>query len=111
MEKRFRDYLRHFEKLDFDVLSDEEIISEKEEIGLHVSILQHELLRKLLIALAAFVCGFIMLAAGLVGQIIIADILGIVILVFGIIMVFSFKESHDVLGRLCVFVDKLTMLN
>lgn len=110
MEKRFRDYLRHFEKLDFDVLSEEEVIEEKKEIELHVNILQHELLRKLLIALTAFICGFIMLAAGLVGQFLIADILGIAIMVFGIFVIFSFKESHDVLSRLCVFVDKLTML-
>ena len=39
MEKRFRDYIRHLEKLDFEVLSDEEIITEREGILLQITVL------------------------------------------------------------------------
>ncbi|RKM60966.1 MULTISPECIES: hypothetical protein [unclassified Butyrivibrio] len=110
MEKRFRDYIRHFEKLDFDVLSEEEVDQEKEEIGLHVDILQHEMLRKIIVTMGIFVCACVIFAAGIIANVLFVDIIGIAIFIGGIVMAFSYKESKDVMGKLCVFVDKLTML-
>lgn len=110
MEKRFRDYIRHFEKLDFDVLSEEEVEQEKEEIGLHVDILQHEMLRKLVVTMGIFICACIIFSAGIIANVLVVDIIGIAIFICGIVMAFSFKESKDAMTKLCVFVDKLTML-
>ena len=45
MEKRFRDYLRHLEKLDFDVISEEEIWEEREGLELKLTEIHQEMMR------------------------------------------------------------------
>ena len=61
MEKRFRDYIRHLEKLDFEVLSDEEIITEREGILLQITVLHQDMLRSLVAAIGMLVCACILL--------------------------------------------------
>ena len=46
MEKRFRDFLRHLDKLDWDVLSDEEIRDEREGIQLHINVMHQEMMKR-----------------------------------------------------------------
>ena len=43
MEKRLRDYLRHLEKLDYDVISEEEIWEEREGLELRLTEIHQEM--------------------------------------------------------------------
>ena len=62
MEKRFRDYLRHLEKLDFDVISEEEIWEEREGLELKLTEIHQEMMRTLIPMMAFFICACIFLA-------------------------------------------------
>ncbi len=55
MEKRIRDRIKRIEKLDMDLLSDEEILAEKKEITLLIEAMQQELLRRIIIIAAVIV--------------------------------------------------------
>ena len=44
MEKRLRDYLRHLEKLDFEVISEEEIWEERERLELRLTEIHQEMM-------------------------------------------------------------------
>ncbi len=109
MDKRFRDYLRHFEKLDFDVISEEEIWEEREALELRLTQIHQEMTR-LLIPMSAFlICTCIFLAAALSGFII-WDFIGAgVTALVALFLANKYKQLSDMAKKLCVYVDKLTM--
>ncbi len=108
MEKRFRDYLRHLEKLDFDVISEEEIWEEREGLQLHLSELHQEMVRLLIPLAALFLGACIFLAAGFsnffIGNFVLAALSAVLALVFAV----KYKHLRDVVKKLLYFVDKLT---
>ncbi len=109
MDKRFRDYLRHFEKLDFDVISEEEIWEEREALELRLTEIHQEMTR-LLIPMSAFlICTCIFLAAAFngffIGNFIGAGVMALIVL----LLANRYKKLSDMIKKLCVYVDKLTM--
>ncbi|WP_029231560.1 hypothetical protein [Butyrivibrio sp. VCB2006] len=110
MEKRFREYLKHFEKLDYDVLSDEEIQDEKSNLELKMTILHQELVRILIVMIGMLICTCIFLANGLCGSNLICLILAVVTGLCVICAAILYKSIAGVIKKLDMFVDKLTLL-
>ncbi len=110
MEKRFRDYLKHFEKLDYDVLSDEEIQDEKSNLELKTAILHRELMRILVVIVGLFICASIFLTTGLgTGSVVcycVAAVMGLCTVYF----IVRYRSVAYILKKLDMFVDKLTLL-
>ncbi len=108
MEKRFRDYLRHLEKLDFDVISEEEIWEEREKLQLKLTEIHQEMVRILIPMMAFLVCTCIFLAEGFshfyVGQFVAAAVMAVGTL----FMAITYKTLSDVVKKLCIYIDKLT---
>ena len=109
MEKRFRDYLKHFERLDFDVLSDEEVRDERENLELKTAILHRELIRLLVIIIGFVICASIFFSAGLTSGNLICYIVAAVLAVFAAYMSSSYKGINSVMKQLEVYADKLTI--
>lgn len=109
MEKRLRDYLRHLEKLDYDVISEEEIWEEREGLELRLNEIHQEMLRILMPMCAFLICACIFLAQALngffIGQFIAAGVAGLVALYLAL----KYKNLFDVTKQLCGYVDKLTL--
>ena len=65
MDKRIRDRIKRIEKLEIELLSDEEILNEKRDAVILAEALQHELLRRIIIIgsfiviLGVFTVGFL----------------------------------------------------
>ncbi len=110
MEKRFREYLKHFEKLDYDVLSDEEIEAEKGNLQLKISVLHQELLRILVGVMGFLICTCIFLATALPSGNIICFILAAVVGLCAVYMSLQYKTIANIIKKLEMFVDKLTLL-
>ena len=110
MEKRFRDFLKHFEKLDYDVLSDEEIADEKSNLELKTSFLHREMMRLLVLAMGLFVCACIFLSAALTGNSIILYVLAACMALFACYVTLQYRGISTVMKQLEVYIDKLTML-
>ena len=110
MEKRFREYLKHFEKLDYDVLSDEEIYDEKGNLELKTGLLHRELVRILLVIVGALVCTSIFLSAALTTGNIACYILAIVTALCAAYLYVRYKAINGIIKQLEGYVDKLTML-
>ena len=110
MEKRFREYLKHFEKLDYDVLSDEEIQDEKSNLELKMTILHQELVRILIVMIGMLICTCIFLANGLVANNLICLILAILTGLCVVSAAILYKSIAGVIKKLDMFVDKLTLL-
>ena len=64
MEKRIRDRIKRVEKLELDLLSDEDILAEKKEVMLLIEAMQQELLRRVII-ISADVIAFMIALVGL----------------------------------------------
>ncbi|SFC43604.1 hypothetical protein [Butyrivibrio sp. YAB3001] len=110
MEKRFREYLKHFEKLDYDVLSEEEIQDEKTNLQLKMSVIHQELVRMLVMIMGFLVCFSIFLSAGIGFEKIICDIISAVMGIAAAFMATRYKEISEILKKLDFYVDKLTRL-
>ena len=110
MEKRFRDYLKHFEKLDYDVLSDEEIADEKSNLELKTGFLHREMMRLLIIAMGLFVCACIFLSGGLVGGGVVSYVLTGVMALLACYISLQYRGIGMVMKQLEIYIDKLTML-
>ena len=109
MEKKLRDYLRHLEKLDFDVISEEEIWEEREGLELRLTEIHQEMIR-LLIPMSAFlICTCVFLAHGfdnlLIFNFVAAGVAGLIT----ICLALKYKTLFGVTKQLCSFVDKLTL--
>ena len=109
MEKRLRDYLRHLEKLDYDVISEEEVWEEREGLEIRLTEIHQEMIRVLIPMAAFLICGSIFLAEAFdgffIGNFIAAGVSYIVALYLAIL----FKNLFDVTRQLCAYVDKLTI--
>ncbi len=109
MDKRFRDYLRHLEKLDFDVISEEEIWEEREGLELRLTEIHQEMVRLLIPMVAFLICACIFLAAAFngffIGNFIAAGCTALV----SVYMALKYRTLSDMVKKLCVFVDKLTI--
>ena len=110
MEKRFRDYLKHFEKLDYDVLSDEEIIDEKGNLELKTALLHREMIRLLVMMMGLLISASIFLSSALTGGGLVCYILAAVLALFAAYMSLQYRGIGTVIRQLEVYVDKLTML-
>ncbi len=110
MEKRFREYIRHLEKLDFEVLSDDEIITEREGILLQITVLHQDMLRSLVAAIGFLICAVIMLSCGMLSTFVAAYVCAGIFAVVAALFASRFKGSGDVMKTLYVFVDKLSRL-
>ncbi|WP_026528246.1 hypothetical protein [Butyrivibrio sp. VCD2006] len=64
MEKRIRDRIKRVEKLELDLLSDEEMLTEKKEITILIEAIQQELLRRVII-IGAVILAFVVAMVGL----------------------------------------------
>ena len=107
MEKRQRDYIRHLEKLDFDVISEEEIWEERERLELKLTEIHQEMIRLLIPTMTILVCTCIFLAFGLysfsVFEFVAAALMAIALLV----LIKRYNEYSDVSKKLESYVDKL----
>ncbi len=110
MEKRFREFLKHFEKLDYDVLSDEEIEAEKSNLQLKMTILHQELVRVLIVMIGMLISTCIFLSAGLTQSNLICYILAVATGLCVIYAAILYKTITGVVKKLDMFVDKLTLM-
>lgn len=110
MEKRFREFLKHFEKLDYDVLSEEEIEAEKSSLQLKMTILHQELVRILIVMVGMLICTCVFLSTGLIGSNLICLVLAIVTGLCVICASILYNSIKRILKNLDMFVDKLTLL-
>ena len=110
MEKRFREYLKHFEKLDYDVLSDEEIMDEKTNLQVKTTMLHQELVRILIGIVGILICACVFLSAGFISGNIISYVLAGVCAALVCYMSMMYKVIAGVIKKLEMFVDKLALL-
>ncbi|MBO6241085.1 MAG: hypothetical protein J6O61_09710 [Butyrivibrio sp.] len=110
MEKRFRDYLRHLEKLDFEVLSEDEVFSEREGIVMQTTVLHQELMRTLTAIIGFLTCASIFLAAGFVKFFFVSFIFAGIFAVAAVICAVHYKDISDVMKKMYFYIDKLTRL-
>ncbi len=110
MEKRFREYLKHFEKLDYDVLSDEEILDEKGNLELKTAILHREMIRLLVICIGFLLCAATFLSTALVSGDLICYILAALTALFSAYISIKYRAIGSIMRQLEIYVDKLTML-
>ena len=109
MEKRFRDYLRHLEKLDYDVISEEEIWEEREGLELRLTEIHQEMMRILIPMMAFFICACIFLAAAF-GNFFIGNFIGAAVMALAAAYLgLKYRTLIVVVKQLCVFIDKLTV--
>ena len=110
MEKRFRDFLRHLDKLDWDVLSDEEIRDEREGIQLHRNVMHQEMMKHIIILASLLISASVLLGASFISQ-------SQLCLVFAILsgasagyLAKGYFKNRDTMNRLYVFADKITQI-
>ena len=109
MEKRFRDYLRHLEKLDLDVISEEEIWEEREGLELKLTQVHQEMLRIIIPTMAFFICACIFLAVFFVNFFLGSAVMAAVMAVCAAYMALRYKTMMDAVKQLNVYLDKLNM--
>ena len=109
MEKRLRDYLRHLEKLDFEVISEEEIWEERERLELRLTEIHQEMMRLLVPMMAFLICACIFLAAGFTNFFVGSFVAAAVMAVVSAYIALRYKEMADAVKKLCVYIDKLTV--
>ena len=110
MEKRFREYLKHFEKLDYDVLSDEEIQDEKSNLELKMTVLHQKLVRLLIVIMGCFLSASVFLATAFVTESIFNYVCAVIMSAVSIYTISRYFEIFSIIKKLDGFVDKLTML-
>ncbi|MCR5671478.1 MAG: hypothetical protein K6G10_10780 [Butyrivibrio sp.] len=108
MEKKYRDYIRHFEKLDFDVISEEEIWEEREGLELRLTEIHYEMMRMMIPMMAFVICACIFLAAGFNGFFIGNFIGAGVFAALSAVFFSKYKTLSDVVKKLAFYMDKLT---
>ena len=110
MEKRFRVFLRHLDKLDWDVLSEEELRDEREGIELYINVANQELLKCIVIFSALLVCASILLSACFISK---SKLCFVFSLAFGVCAGLLGKEyykNRNTICRLYSFADKIAQL-
>ena len=110
MEKRFRDFLRHLDKLDWDVLSEEEIRDEREGIQMHINVMHQEIMKHIVILASLLVSASVLLGASFISQ---STLCFVFAILFGIgagYLAKGYFKNRDTMNRLYVFADKITQL-
>ena len=109
MDKRIRDRIRRIEKMELELLSDEEIIAEKKELLILIDAVQGELIRKMVL-IGALIVSFAVAIVGLLSYPS-APMLGVV-LVF-LLMIISalmiYYQRNSLLEELYKTSDMLTV--
>ncbi len=107
MDKRIRDRIKRIEKLEVELLSDEEIIAEKKEVMILVEAVQSELLRRI-VMLSAFVVMLSVCTVGFLGNPRPLNLLTILVSVMLIIAALvQYTQKYKVLMDLYKAADKL----
>ncbi len=109
MEKHFRDFLRHLEKIDYDVISEEEVVEEREKLKIKLEEAHHEMVQILIPMTGALVCMSIFLAAGFVNMFIGSFICAGIFAIIFIWLLTGYKTLRDTERQLRTFIDKLTI--
>ena len=107
MDKRIRDRIRRIEKMELELLSDEEMASERKELLILIEALQGELIRKMIL-IAALIVSFAISVVGLFSYPS-APMLGCV-LVFLIMIISSLMIYYQRNGMLEELYKTLDML-
>ena len=108
MEKRFRDYLRHLEKLDFDVIFEEEIWEERDGLELKLTEIHQEMVRMLIPMMTFLICACIFLAVGFATNAVASYVAAAVMALAAAYVSLKYRTLGTTVRKLCVFVDKLT---
>ncbi len=107
MDKRIRDRIKRIEKLEVELLSDEEIIAEKKEVMILVEAVQSELLRRI-VMLSAFVVMLSVCTVGFLGNPRPLNLLTILVSVMLIIAALvQYTQKYKALMDLYKAADKL----
>ncbi|WP_026516357.1 hypothetical protein [Butyrivibrio sp. MC2021] len=110
MEKRFREYIRHFEKLDYDVLSEEEIRAERQGIQLEISMLHQDMVRCLIAVMGLLICACIFLSAALGTASWVHYICAAVMALATAFLSLSYRKLGDIVKKLSGYADKLAQI-
>ncbi len=109
MEKRLRDYLRHLEKIDYDLMTEEEVWEEREMLQLRLQEIHQEMVRILIPMVGILICACIFLAAGFenmfVGDFACSGLMAIIF----IWLLIKYKNFKDSVKQLCAYIDRLTV--
>ena len=110
MEKRFREYIRHFEKLDYDVLSEEEIQGERAGLQLEIGMLHQEMVRCLIAVMGLLICACIFLSAALGTASVLHYICAAVMGLSAAVLSLSYRKLGEMIRKLSSFADRLSKL-
>jgi hypothetical protein len=110
MEKRFREYIRHFEKLDYDVLSEEEIQTERQGLLVEISMLHQEMVRCLIAVMGFLICACIFLSAALGTASWVHYICAAVMALATAFLSLSYRKLGDIVKKLSGYADKLAQI-
>ena len=109
MEKHFRDFIRHLEKIDLDVISEEEVLEEREKLKIKLEEVHHEMVQNLIPMTGTFICMSIFLAAGFSNMFIGNFICGGVFAIICIWLLLGYKVLRDIERQLRTYIDKLSI--
>lgn len=107
MEKRLRNAIRHMEKLDLDVLSEEEFELEKENLLIRIDFLHEDMLHNLIGTAALLICTAIAVVACIAHFEIIYIVLMCLSAVLTIGAAKTYIERRKALRQLYTYFDKL----
>ena len=110
MEKRFRDFLRHLDKLDWDVLSEEELRDEREGIELYINVANQELLKCIVIFAALLICASVLLGASFISKSSLCFVFSLAFSVCAGLFGKEYFKNRDTMNRLYSFADKIAQL-
>ena len=109
MEKRFREYMRHLEKLDFDVISEEEVWEEREVLELKLTEIHQEMVRILIPMMSFLICSCIFLAAGFSNSYLGNYIGSALTALAAAYLAFFYRTLDQTVKKFCIYIDKLTV--
>lgn len=107
MDKRIRDRIKRIEKLEIELLSDEQIIAEKKEVLILVEAVQNELLRRI-IMMAAFSVMIAICVVGLLANPTPLNLLAVLVsIMLMIAAIVQYTQKYRNLSDLYKAADKL----
>ncbi len=111
MEKRIRDRIKRIEKLEIELLSDEEIVIEKKEVLVLIEAMNQELLRRIVIIAALIV----LIGVSLVGFLGSSTPLNLMMVLVSILLmiasIIQYTQKYRFLNDLYKALDKLYIEN
>ena len=110
MEKRIRDYIRHLEKLDLDVASEDEISRQRKYLRLRLDQIHQEMVRLLITMMAFLISSSIFVAAGLAVSSLPCYCAGGAMFLIFVLLFIRYRSKADIVSRLVGFLDKMTII-